>query len=41
MKEYLAPDIEKIEDDLLDCLTGSNGVGTEDEDIGGIINDLV
>ena len=41
MKEYLAPDIEKIEYDLVDCLTGSNGINVESQDIGLLLNDLV
>ena len=40
MKEYLAPEFEKIKYDVEDCLTGSNGVVTETENIGEIIDDL-
>ena len=37
MKEYLAPDIEKTEYDLVDCLTGSNGIEVESHNISNLI----
>ena len=41
MKEYLAPDFEKIEYNIVeDCLKGSNEVPYETEDVGQIIDDL-
>ena len=40
MKEYLAPDFEKIEYVVEDCLTGSKEVPYETEDVGQIIDDL-
>lgn len=40
MKEYLAPEFETIKYNVEDCLTGSNSVPFEDEDIGNIIDDL-
>ena len=40
MKEYLAPDFEKIEYIVEDCLNGSKNVPYEDDDIGQIIDDL-
>lgn len=40
MKEYLAPEFEKFEYEAEDCLTGSQGVNSETEDIGDIINNL-
>lgn len=40
MKEYLAPEFETIKYDVEDCLTGSNEVPYETEDVGQIIDDL-
>lgn len=40
MKEYFAPEFEKIEYYVEDCLKGSLGVESETEDIGEIIDDL-
>lgn len=40
MKEYLAPEFERIEYDVEDCLNGSKSVNQETEDIGGMIGDL-
>ncbi len=40
MKEYLAPEIEKIEYDVEDCLLGSKNVQSETENIGEYIKDL-
>lgn len=37
MKEYIAPDIEKLEYDVDDCLVGSEGIPTESEDISDLI----
>lgn len=37
MKEYLAPEIEKIEYDVIDCLsTSGTGIGKEGEEIDGL-----
>lgn len=41
MKEYLAPDIEKMEYDLVDCLTGSKTIEVETQDLAPFLNDLV
>lgn len=40
MKEYLAPDFEKIEYIVEDCLKGSKEFPYETEDVGPIIDDL-
>ena len=40
MKEYSSPKFEKIIYYVEDCLTGSNGVESESENIGEIIDDL-
>lgn len=40
MKEYLAPELEKIEYYVEDCLTGSTGVEFESEPIDDILDDL-
>lgn len=40
MKKYLAPEIEKIEYDVEDCLLGSKSVEGEAEDIGEIMDNL-
>ena len=40
MKEYLAPEFETIKYDVEDCLTGSQTVPFEEEEIGNIIDDL-
>lgn len=41
MKEYLAPEIEKVEYDVLDCLTVSGqGIGKEGDDIDDLLGDL-
>ncbi len=41
MKQYIAPEIEKIEYEVADCLEGSQNVPIDSEDIGAIINELM
>lgn len=38
MKEYTAPDVEKVDYDVDECLTGSLEIPVEDEDITDLIN---
>lgn len=40
MKKYTTPEFELIVYDIEDCLTTSNEIDKEDENIGGIIDDL-
>ena len=40
MKEYLAPEFNTIKYDVEDCLTGSETVPFETEDVGNIIDNL-
>ncbi len=37
MKEYIAPEFEKLEYEADDCLVGSEGIPTEREDISDFI----
>ena len=43
MKEYLAPEIEKVEYDVLDCLatSGGKGITKESENTDDIFNNLI
>lgn len=41
MKKYIAPDMELIKYDVEDCLSTSEEISKELEDIGGILDDLV
>ena len=40
MRQYIAPEIEKIEYEVADSLLGSKTIPRETDDIGAIINDL-
>lgn len=40
MKEYITPEVEIVEYEVEDCLTGSTDIPKETEEIGGIIGDL-
>ena len=41
MKHYDAPELELVEYDVEDCLTGSTDIPKESEDIGNILDELI